>query len=101
MCTDSRCDIFRTVAVFFVFVLCISVGHKYGRTFRKSSVSSPAEQKDLDTWLQAVLFCKVEGVIVTGPSTGSVVAESDLRKVFELFCFIFGLWDESSSDDVF
>ena len=40
--------------------------------------------------------------IVPGPSTGSVVAESDLRKVFEFFfvSFFFALWEVMTFSEV-
>jgi predicted TIM-barrel enzyme len=34
----------------------------------------------LEPWLQNILFQKIEGVVVTGPSTGAPVAEEDLRE---------------------
>ena len=34
----------------------------------------------LEPWLQNILFQKIEGVVVTGPSTGAPVTEADLRE---------------------
>ena len=42
-----------------------------------------AELDTLDPWLDNILFQKLEGIIITGKSTGSAVAEADLRQARE------------------
>lgn len=47
---------------------------------QKKHTVFPEELLDMSTWLSNVLFCKLEGVILTGPHTGSDVPEEKLAR---------------------
>jgi uncharacterized protein len=50
---------------------------------QKKHTVFPDELASLDIWLENILFQKLEGIIITGPTTGSPVRENDLRQTRE------------------
>ena len=73
--------------------------------FQKKQCFQPSRTEGLGNVASSCVVLQSGKWIVTGPSTGSVVAESDLCKVFEfvLFCFVsffFALWEVMTFSEV-
>ena len=62
---------------------------------QKKHTEYAASLQRMETWFDNVMFQKIEGVVLTGPETGSPVAEDDFRKTVSFLNELKAKYDDS------